>query len=424
MKISKILTLILAFIAFSPFSKQEIVCSDASINKHSTILKLKSEAMSASQIVFSYTTVMEHYYEIVASQVTNPTKNLEIFVADFSDWKGNGFCEYLLNFANENNVELDLFGEEKGARLGVPDYVLSNSQDEYAKTSTPKSLFKRKPMYYSYYLSSIEEGDIVIETNTIFDVGHAAIISYVSKNSEFEDIPTYVQTIEATVDYVYFGFLDDIRMIDYGVEIYRPDTRAVRLIAEAVYFCEDQIGKPYKLKPKMNISESSPDWYCSELLYAAYKNAGLDMGARRTSDGTVIYLKDAVLPADIVASYNTEKRTINNSFLELSIVGKSGTSWSINVTNRRYSTITAEINMKMCDLSDGQNWTNLNDILNVSIPSRSTTNVSIAENYFATTITASYTLTKNNKTARLITYANNLDSSTKTLSVNYWIIEE
>lgn len=65
----------------------------------------------------------------------------------------------------------------------------------------------------------------------------------------------------------------------------------------------------------------------------------------------------------------------------------------------------------MCNLSDAKYWSGLNDVEDSSISGHSSKNISVTENWFATSIATSYV--KGNY--RMITYADNLNVSSKTL---------
>lgn len=106
----------------------------------------------------------------------------------------------------------------------------------------------------------------------------------------------------------------------------------------------------------------------------------------------------------------------NNSYnydpLVLGVNGKSGSNWSISITNNSSHIRTVSFNTKMCNFSDAKNWTNLSDVSSLTISPYKSTIVSISTNWFATSITACYYY--NNK--QVITYANELNSSKYSLT--------
>ncbi len=94
-------------------------------------------------------------------------------------------------------------------------------------------------------------------------------------------------------------------------------------------------------------------------------------------------------------------------YLSLDNNGKSGGKWKIVIHNPKSYAITAYYNSKMCFQSDAVNWTNLNDVLSVTIPANGSKEVSISTNWTAGFITTCYI--DNNH--RVITCANSLSTS-------------
>lgn len=94
-------------------------------------------------------------------------------------------------------------------------------------------------------------------------------------------------------------------------------------------------------------------------------------------------------------------------YLEIFNLGKSGSTWTIGITNDSSTEIKIYYNSKMCNYSDAQNWTGLKDIESVTLPAHSSTTVTIRENWFATSITVSYV----KGGVRRITYADELTTS-------------
>ena len=102
---------------------------------------------------------------------------------------------------------------------------------------------------------------------------------------------------------------------------------------------------------------------------------------------------------------STHKYTENN--ITVSIAGKNGTTWLIDVTNNTGSTCSFFYNGKMCNTNDAKNWTGLTDIKKTSsVANGATVQIEISENAAATDIAISYI--SGNK--RKIFYAHNLDA--------------
>ena len=98
------------------------------------------------------------------------------------------------------------------------------------------------------------------------------------------------------------------------------------------------------------------------------------------------------------------------SFLIIENLGKSGTKWSIKITNNSSTAVTVYYNKKMCYLTDAKNWTGLKDVNKtpIEIISGGSATVTISENWFATSITVSYVTSDG---VRRITYADGLTTS-------------
>lgn len=94
-------------------------------------------------------------------------------------------------------------------------------------------------------------------------------------------------------------------------------------------------------------------------------------------------------------------------YLIIANVGKEGNKWKIRISNPLSHGITITYNAKMCNEGDAQNWTGLNDKVNIYSEAYQSQTVYIQENWFATSIAVSYY----NNGKRLITYANGLNNS-------------
>ena len=116
----------------------------------------------------------------------------------------------------------------------------------------------------------------------------------------------YIRTIEAVPVGVVRGVLDDERFDERGVKIYNVTSANMTKEAAAVDFCIAQLGKPYvlKLSGSCSYSSSSPNWYCSELVWAAYYNQGINLF------GTMIPL-NIYLPSSLTYSDKLIQKTIS-----------------------------------------------------------------------------------------------------------------
>ena len=108
----------------------------------------------------------------------------------------------------------------------------------------------------------------------------------------------------------------------------------------------------------------------------------------------------------------------NDFYLDVTIDRKSDNVWILNVNNDSADMINFEYNAKMCYRGDAEKWKGLSHIVKSTVNATSSIQIAIMENWSADAIVLSYT--KDGK--RFITYANDLNSSKKTLSVSYTTI--
>lgn len=167
----------------------------------------------------------------------------------------------------------------KGSSSGSSPYYYCTG------TSCPK-----EATYKKYKLTkTLQQGDIIYEAEGGRGItGHIAIVEGIYKDNGKE----YVRIIEAIDKGVKRGILDDKRYDEKKVSVYRVNTSNANKIA-AVAFCKSQLGKKYKLDLRKDTSKNEPDWYCSELVWAAYKSVGIDL------ETNGLYNEPGVTPRDI-----------------------------------------------------------------------------------------------------------------------------
>lgn len=161
---------------------------------------------------------------------------------------------------------------------------------------------------YSKYniLSTVQKGDVVSETKGLVAsiTGHIAIVEgkfWDSSHSQY-----YIRTVEANGNGVVRGVLDDDRKDERGTNIYYAKSASSSQKNGAVSFCIGQIGKPYSLEfplTQCSYSSSTSNWYCSELVWAAYYNQGINF------NGSSIPM-NIYLPRDLAASSKLAKRSV------------------------------------------------------------------------------------------------------------------
>ena len=379
----------------------------------------EEEYAEDSSVVLSYMDVFQSYYDYAEEIVVADGGTMCSFEEFCDKYYASGYdiveyTETVIRTLTEDeggSAETDVEADPASSLSSSDaDYILSATTYD----TTPHSEFERDPLYGAFVYDVIKKGDIIYETDTVlFDSGHSAIIYDTAKDSYYGE---YIQTIEAVTGGVQYGFLDDTRILDYGVLILRVLGATGTVIEEACEFCYKQLGEFYSFNSfRLNTSDSDSKWYCSELVYAAYYNAGIDIGVTKDSSGNDVYLSLGCLPSDIYESYNTYEVAVEDYFLSVSVVGKSGSTWRIKTENNYTSAITCYYNSKMCFKNDAINWENLDDVTAVSISAGSSRTLSVSTNWFATTVAFSFI----HNGARVITYGYELDSSDKTMTVGY-----
>lgn len=293
------------------------------------------------------------------------------------------------------------------------DYILG--KDIGDENYTNERYFDREPNIKAFKYSKIAVGDIIYEGASKSPLKHAAFVYKTNQNSFYGE---YVQTVEAVAGGVQYGFLDDTRMVDFGVSIYRV-YRAGELgvVQSAREFIKEQIGKPYSTdftKTKTDINSSK--WYCSELIFAAYYYGRMEICSNRdfefnpdTMPCLPIYLTRGLMNMHVIT---------DTAYLYISIDSFADglwnkAYWKIKITNLNYFSVNVEYNTKMCNLDDAKNWTNLKDTVDLNIDAGVTKTVNIYQNWFATSITVSYIFNG----YRYITYGTELGKVTNAINV-------
>ncbi len=370
--------------------------------------------------VTSYKEVFINYYKHACAELETLRDDYSLTFEDFvNGYYYNGFAynddvtladytEVIINYVAENrsyNYETELFSTYSSSSGDRACYF--ESYTDYI--TTPSSEFKYQPIYTGYdgktfsLKSIIAVGDIIHETKAVAGFGHTAIVVNVAHNSGYG---TYIQTIEALgSNGVCYGFLDDKRMVDYGIEIYRVDGINSTAKTKLNEFLKKQVGKSYSLNPfRTNTSIDSNEWFCSELIYAAYNYAGLNL-VNRTSGYTHV---GGFLPVDVTDSEYTYFKNLNSKeYLDIKFINKVGINFKVRIYNNSNNSKTIYYNSKVCFENDAKSW-NLSDVTSFYLPALSYKEVVISANWFAGTIAISNIY--NNK--RYITYCTDIVKNT------------
>lgn len=401
-----------------------IVCMGIflSVNKTKTRALADTNDGLQTNEVLSYTDVFESYYNQAVKEVNDEGVimpfsfdefcesyySYEYDITTFSNFFVDFTIEYVQDYPNAGISTYDSSSSQ------TADYIL-NSLTDYA--ITPASEFRCIPNYSGYEgqhfnYSLLIKGDLINETKTTWSTGHTAMIVDTNHASVYG---SYVQTIEAVGCGVSYGILDDNRMVRYGINIMRVDGASESQRNNAIYFIRKQLGVKFSLVPtRLNKSINSTEWYCSELCYAAYKYAGIDIGVVKSTSGNDIYLKLGCIPADIYESYRTfEKCIINANYVDIQLV--YGAKWHVLIRNNTGRTITVQYNGKMCFAGDAKDWKGLGTIKTVVLSNGGSATVRITENWAATSVAISNVYNG----TRYISYAYFLGNNPYNMSIFY-----
>lgn len=316
------------------------------------------------------------------------------------------------------------------ASSGDQDYILKGINDPeesgFDPEITPDEAFQRDPEYADRDLyGSLQEGDIIIETKNeglllggiLNSPGHAAYIYDVDKSSSGG---TYIQTIEAVAGGVQFGFLDDGRILDFGVVIVRTNGASADVIEKASEFVYAQLNEPYCFSlstAKLYFfdfmdpyDESADKWYCSELVNAAYNYAYFsdsDYFSAVNSTGNV-------LPADLLYYSRTVYVPYGNYLdIRVSKTEEIDDGYVLEIYNMTGSDLTVEYNAKRCWTADAEAWSSLDDIETFTLKKSSYKTVEVYNNLLADAVAVSCAVGN----VRYITYGNSMMAGSYSLCV-------
>lgn len=413
MKFRKKLITCLALLV-SAFSHNPINAEIQTLPKQSYL-----ENGSKTVEVFSYKDVLFKYY----FQALTAKNSVGSAFVEFDE-----FC----NQYYENNINIQEY-TESWKYIDTNNYigysyesskpaVMTNSVDEkYILDSkeydiTPKSVFKRDIIDNHGLFVDVRPGDIVYETKTkLWNAGHVALVTQTNKRVEGYS-KTYIETIEAVGGGVQHGFLDDERITKFGVKVLRIHTNMSQF---AIDFIKKQLGKKYSLNPnRKNTSVDSKEWYCSELVWAAYLSAGIDIctinrkpiGSTGNSGGP--------LPYGIYVGDFTSVLPLCDYFIRFLNKGKTNGTWKIQLVNFNSFEKDVKFNKKMCFLDDCIQWDKLKDLEKAHIDGYGSTTAEIKENWFATAIVCGWESGDTN----YVTYADGLNENSEGVMYRYAIL--
>lgn len=214
------------------------------------------------------------------------------------------FGDFLLALEESKRSNSGLFLEDLMEDINPVIFTVLPEPDASINSANGKWYFNTgtnlpQQASYSTYnlLSTVKKGDIIYETTGDLApiAGHASIVEGVFWSSTYNQF--YIRVIESIGAGVRRGVFDEQRLTDKSGTILRVSSATEEQRDRAVSFCIGQLGKDYSLHTPKHSSPSSSSWYCSELVWAAYKNQGIELHNIPTAG--------EVFPADLYASNKT-----------------------------------------------------------------------------------------------------------------------
>ena len=191
--------------------------------------------------------------------------------------------EYMQAFAGSG---FDSEEEYADAYLGIMEPMEIHDPDPNTKSGNSGSWYyntgtilpeNADPVYGKTNLyETVEKGDIIFEANGGYGItGHTAIVE--GKYYNAASGKKYIRIIEVISEGVVRSCLDETRAAERAAVILRVKGAAPSVISGAVSFCAGQLGARYILDFQKDTDISEQDWYCSELIWAAYYHQGIDL---------------------------------------------------------------------------------------------------------------------------------------------------
>ena len=229
-------------------------------------------------------------YEVFAEEYKESfeKENEELFYRKMKQKNYAVFCIIQKNISNAN-AEDEYYGENSNNQR---DSIVGSQWYDNIGTSNPSLPWVAS--YSSYnILGTVQMGDIVYETDGGFAeyTGHIAYVQGCFWDSTFHQY--YIRTIEAVLQGVVFGVLEDSRYDFRGDYVYRVTNASPNHLLSSAMFMSYQLGKNWwpKFFGPCDTSVNTNRWYCSELVWAAYYYAGINLNGASIPDNMYMPLQ-------------------------------------------------------------------------------------------------------------------------------------
>lgn len=201
----------------------------------------------------------------------NSDDGVSVYYGNVKENLENGYYNTIQNSIMDNVMSEDMTSSVASTSSSGGDLSSISWQYDIGTTLPRQANYSTHSM-----LTYINSGDIVYEAAGGFGItGHAAIVEGIFYSAQFNQ--WYVRIVEAIEQGVKRSLLDDDRYDIKNDIIYRVNGASYYQKSYAVSFSLSQLGKPYMLDFAHNYSINESNWYCSELVWAAYYNYGIDL---------------------------------------------------------------------------------------------------------------------------------------------------
>lgn len=137
-------------------------------------------------------------------------------------------------------------------------------------------------------LNTLQRGDIIYEDAGGADVtGHIAIVE--GKFYDYDTQKFHIRIIEPILSGVKRGIIDDVRMVEKEATFLRlKNGLTTSQVMRILTFCRNQLGKEWSIDHyNRQTSVDSGQWYCSEMVWAAYYSQGINIDVNQKTTGPI-----------------------------------------------------------------------------------------------------------------------------------------